>query len=113
MFCDDYKALTWREILKILEIEPKDDTLKILDQCPEILTDDGMGYGVQESWVVEVDKEYNRLWREHKSAVTKNKEYHDCIDHLRKINHPWEKSLELLEKWERGETTTNDIMSLK
>ena len=112
MFNHREKALTWREILKTLEIEPKDPNQEILDPCPEILTDDGMGYGVQESWVIEVDKECNRLWREHKKVIQRNEEFYKCINHLKSINKPIEEIYKLMEEWENETKSTSDILSL-
>lgn len=58
------KALTLREILLSLGFEEDTETItlikseeayKLLDSYPRLLEDDGMGYGVNEQYIVEVD----------------------------------------------------------
>lgn len=68
-------ALTWREILDSLGIEPVDKDLPILDVYPRLLIDDGMGYGAGRSqYITEIDREVikdkelgedvNNVWRD-------------------------------------------------
>lgn len=58
------KALTLREILLSLGFEEDTETItlikseeayKLLDSYPRLLEDNGMGYGVNEQYIVEVD----------------------------------------------------------
>ena len=55
----DYQqnVLSLREILDILNINVVDKNKPILDAYPRILIDDGMGYGVDDSYITEVSPE--------------------------------------------------------
>lgn len=56
-------ALTLKEILKELGFKENEDSFfiskdsKLLDAYPYLLEDDGMGYGVDSEYIVEVDNE--------------------------------------------------------
>lgn len=58
-----FYALTLREMLTKLGFEEEDGKLTIpsdadiLDAYPTLLVDDGMGYGVDKEYIVEVDKD--------------------------------------------------------
>ena len=74
-------AMTLREILKQLGFKENEDSLsinkdnKLLDAYPYLLEDDGMGYGVDSQYVIEIDKK-------------KKKKNVKVIDYEMTNNHP-------------------------
>lgn len=67
------KAMTLREILLALGFEEDDKTLtlikgeevnKLLDSYPRILEDDGMGYGIDQGFITEIDPDVYEFERE-------------------------------------------------
>ena len=67
------KAMTLREILLQLGFKEDDKTLtlikseevnKLLDSYPRILEDDGMGYGIDQGFITEIDPDVYEFERE-------------------------------------------------
>lgn len=109
------KALTLREILLSLGFEEDTETItlikseeayKLLDSYPRLLEDNGMGYGVNEQYIVEVDNSvYDDTIADEKVNVFnlfREKVVMEEVIEMRKEREEFEEKLKEFEK-ERNE----------